>query len=229
VVQEKRIALIHATRLAIDPIETAAQKKWPEAEVISILEEGLSIDRAKSKSLVPDLKNRIVRLARYAEDIGAHGILYTCSAFGEGIEEAALKSKIPVLKPNEAMFKAAISHGDRAAMIYTFPPSAGGMEEEFREEALRCGSSTVLTTVFCDDALEAKRSGDHDHHDHLIAQTAAGIGDADVIMLAQFSMASAAALARTKTDIPILTSPDEAIAEIRQRVNVMGKVASTTP
>lgn len=217
--QEKRIALIHATRVAIDPIETAAKKTWPEAETVSILEEGLSVDRAKSKALAPDLKDRIVRLARYAEDMGADGILYTCSAFGEGIDEAARTSTIPVLKPNEAMFEAAFSYGDRAAMIYTFPPSAGGMKEEFEEDAQRRGSKASLTTVFCDDALDAKCAGDYGRHDRLIAETAARIEDADVIMLAQFSMASAATLARMKTDIPILISPDAAIEAIRRRVD----------
>lgn len=222
-VQQKRIALIHATRLAIDPIEAAARRLWPEAETVSILEEGLSLDRAKSKALAADLKNRIVSLARYAEGIGADGILYTCSAFGEGIDQAAKTSQIPVLKPNEAMFKAAFAHGDRAVMIYTFPPSAGSMMGEFSEEARRRGSGAALTTVFCDGALAAKRAGDHETHDHLIAETAARIDDADVIMLAQFSMASAAALARTRTTIPILTSPDAAIEEIKQMVNAADK------
>jgi len=225
--KKKRIALIHATRVAIDPIETAAQKIWPEAEMISILEKGLSIDRAQSKSLTPDLKDRIVSLARYAEDIGADGVLYTCSAFGEGIDEAARTSKIPVLKPNEAMFKVAFSYGDRAALIYTFPPSAGSMEEEFKEEARRRGSRAALSPVFCEGAIDAKRAGDHDRHDHLIAETAARIKDADVIMLAQFSMAGAAALAETKTNIPILTSPDAAIEEIRQRVDAGSKTATS--
>ena len=222
-VKKKRIALIHATRLAIDPIEAAARRLWPEAETVSILEEGLSVDRAKSKALAPGLKNRIVSLARYAEGIGADGVLYTCSAFGEGIDQAANTSQIPILKPNEAMFKAAFAHGDRATMIYTFPPSAGSMMGEFREEARRRGSGAALTTVFCDGALAAKRAGDHETHDRLIAETAARIDDADVIMLAQFSMVSAATLARTRTTIPILTSPDAAIEEIKQLVNAADK------
>jgi len=117
------------------------------------------------------------------------------------------------------MFKAAFSYGARAALIYTFPPSAGGMEKEFNEEACWRGSRAALETVFCKEALDAKRAGDHDRHDHLIAETATRIEDADVIMFAQFSMASAAALAGTKTDIPILTSPATAIEEIRQKID----------
>jgi len=225
--QPCRIALIHATRLAIDPIEEAASRLWPDAETISILEEGLAVDRARSDALTPALADRIVQLARYAEGTGADGILYTCSAFGTAIETAASTSPLPVMKPNEAMFDAAFSYGDRVSMIYTFEPAAGGLAEEFREEAERRGSEAVLTTVFCKGALDAKRAGDQETHDRLIAETAAAIDDADVIMLAQFSMASAASLARDLSAKPILTSPEAAILAIKHRVEEAERSASS--
>ena len=213
-----RIALIHATRVAIAPVEAAARKLWPEAETVSILEEGLSVDRQREKELSPDLWRRILGLAEYAEAASADGILFTCSAFGQAIEDANEKSALPIMKPNEAMFDAAFAHGNRVAMIYTFGPAAGGMEEEFREAATARGSDAVLTSHFSDGALAAKQAGDDAAHDRLIAKTAAQIGDADVILLAQFSMAGAAEAVRAVTDLPVLTSPEAAITEIRRRV-----------
>lgn len=214
-----RLALIHATRVAIDPIETAARTLWPEAETITILEEGLSEDRRKSEALSQPLHDRIVALAGYAESIGSHGILFTCSAFGEAIEDAAGRAAVPVMKPNEAMFDAAFSYGDRVAMIYTFPPAAAGLEVEFDEAAKARDSCATITSVFCDDALDVLRNGDDETHDALIAKTAAGISDVDVILFAQFSMASAAAQARQLTEIPILTSPEAAVTAMRDRLS----------
>ncbi len=213
-----RLVLIHATRVAIDPIETAASKLWPEAETVSILEEGLSVDRAKSEDLSLDLWDRIVGLSKYAERIGSDGVLFTCSAFGAAIEAAADSSAIPVLKPNEAMFDDAFRYGDRAVLIHTFKPAAEGMLEEFREAAKTNRPAARIRAVYCEGALDAKRAGDHATHDKLIAGTAAHIADADVIMLAQFSMASAALAAREQTSIPVLTSPEAAITEIKRRV-----------
>lgn len=213
-----RLALIHATRVAIDPIEKAAKEHWPAAETISILEEGLSVDRAVTTDLTMELRERILGLSHYAELAGSDGVLFTCSAFGSAIESAANQSHIPVMKPNEAMFDASLQYGDRIAMIYTFAPAAKGMEQEFRETAASRGRSATLVSIFAPQALEAKRDGDEDTHDRLVAETAAGIKDADVILLAQFSMANAAPLARTGTDIPILTSPHAAIAEMRKRI-----------
>lgn len=213
-----RIALIHATRVAIDPIETAARKLWPEAETISIMDEGLSADRQKSEELSPGLRDRIAGLANYAASTSSDGILFTCSAFGQAIDKAAADSPIPIMKPNEAMFDAAFQFGNRIAMIYTFPPAAAGMEEEFREASEAKGSGAKLTSYFCADALDAKRAGKDAEHDRLIAETAQRISDTDAIMLAQFSMASAAEEIRRQTSRPVLTSPEAAITEIRRRL-----------
>ena len=213
-----RIALIHATRVAIDPIESAAKRFWPEADVISILEEGLSVDRQKSKDLSEGLHNRIVRLTQYAESTDPDGILFTCSAFGGAIEDAAERSPVPVMKPNEAMFDAALAYGKRIAMIYTFAPAAAGMEEEFVEAARAKGKEVGLKSYFCDGALEAMRIGKNAEHNRLVARTARDIADADVIMLAQFSMSEAADEVRRQVDIPVSTSPEAAITELRRRV-----------
>lgn len=213
-----RIALIHATRVAIDPIEAAAHALWPYAEMVTLLDEGLSADRQRTDELTLALWDRIIGLAKYAESTGSDGILFTCSAFGQAIEDAAEDCPIPVMKPNEAMFDAAFSHGNRIAMIYTFPPAATGMEEEFRAAAVARRSEAVLTSYFANGALEAKRAGDDETHDRRIADAAARIVDADVILLAQFSMAGAAETVRKQTRIPVLTSPEAAVLEMRRRV-----------
>ncbi|MCK0118923.1 aspartate/glutamate racemase family protein [Loktanella sp. F6476L] len=213
-----RIALIHATRVAIEPVETAAASLWPEAETISILEEGLSVDRSKAADLSKELSDRIKALSHYAQAAHADGILFTCSAFGTAIAQANAQTDIPVMNPNEAMFDAALSQGEQIAMIYTFQPAADGMEEEFRETAAARGIAARITSYFCDGALDAKRAGDNDRHNQLIAQTAAEIEGADVILLAQFSMAGAAETVRQSVTLPVLTSPESAIQEMRRRI-----------
>jgi len=75
--------------------------------------------------------------------------------------------------------------------------------------------------IFAPKALEAKRNGDEETHNRLVAETAARIENADVILLAQFSMASAAPLACTKTNIPVLTSPHAAITAMRKRIEAV--------
>jgi len=210
-----RIALIHATRVAMEPVESAARELWPEVETVSILEEGLAMDRAAGVVPMSAFNARIVELTRYAEGLNPHGILFTCSAFGEGIEQAAASSRLPVHKPNEAMFDEVLGYGGQVAMIYTFPPSVGGMEKEFREAADRVGSKATLRSVFAEGALDALKSGDAAAHNKIIADAAVAVEDVDAIMLAQFSMAEAAAEIRESVSTPVLTSPESAINKMK--------------
>ncbi len=187
-----RIALIHATRLAIDPIEEAAKRHWPDAELVTLLDESLERDRRPDEDLAPDLHNRTFALANHACGFGADGMLFTCSAFGSAIEAADRALPIPVMRPNAAMFEAGLECGNALAMIYTFRPAAGSMAAEFDALVAERNVPATLTGIYCDNALTAKRSGDPDLHDRLIADCAGEQTEFDAILLAQFSMAGAA-------------------------------------
>src|SRR3546814_3383825 len=130
----RRIALIHATPVAMRPVHDAFAACWPEAEPVDLLESSLSSDRAAAGSLTEELTERLCDLADYAERrIGAAGILFTCSAFGPAIEQCARRASIPVLKPNEAMFEAALVEGGRLGLLATFAPSIPSTAAEFEE------------------------------------------------------------------------------------------------
>lgn len=214
-IERPRIALIHATPIAVEPIKAAFASLWPEAEPVSILEEGLSPDRARQPEETEGLARRIAALTEYGEMIGSAAVLFTCSAFSHSIAAAAAKSPIPVLKPNEAMFEAAIRKGGRTAMLYTFPPARVGMEEEFREEAERINPEATIESFLVEGAIEAVRAGDVATHNRLVGEAAAQLRDFDAITLAHFSTARARETVEGRTDIPVLTSPDAAVAKLR--------------
>lgn len=217
-----RIALIHATPLAIEPIN-AALAQWPDAEAVNLLDDSLSVDRARGGvGLDEPMFVRFERLVRYAESIGAHGILFTCSAFGPAIERATRLTKLPVLKPNEAMFDEAIDASRasrRLGMVATFAPSVESMRDEFLETLAKRNTSRELEIALAAGAMESMRAGDPATHDRLIAEAAARLGDCDAIMLAQFSMARALPLVQQRTRVPVLTSPGSAVTRMRSLVS----------
>jgi Asp/Glu/hydantoin racemase len=211
-----RIALIHATLVAMQPVEAAFQRLWPEAERVNLLDDALSRDRARTVALTPALAGRIRALADYAiSRLGADGVLFTCSAFGEAIEAAARAADRPVLKPNEAMFEEALRYGRRIGMLATFEPSVASMEQEFRELTAARGVLASLETVCVPEAMAALSNGDAAGHNRLLADAASALSGCDAILLAQFSTSIAAEAVASRVSAPVVTSPASAVLKLK--------------
>jgi Asp/Glu/hydantoin racemase len=213
-----RIVLLHATPVAIDPVLAAFGRIWPEAETVNLLDDGLSRDRAREPDLGPAMIERFVAFGHYARLAGADGLLVTCSAFGPAIDRLARELPIPVLKPNEAMFRAALERGRRIAMLATFAPAIGTMEAEFAEFVAETGSNAELTTILVPGAMDALRAGDAETHNRLIAARAADVAGFDAVMLAHFSTSRAAEALGARTDVAVLSAPEAAVARMRARI-----------
>lgn len=213
-----RVALIHATKLAIQPIEDAFIQLWPAAERMNLLEDSLSVDLARSGELTPELTRRFVALAQYAKEAGAAGILFTCSAFGPAIEVAGTAVGIPSLKPNEAMFIEALECGRKIGLMTTFGPAAVSMQAELLELAVARNKSIEVRSVCRPEAIAALQAGDMAAHDRLVVEAACSLNDCDVVMLGQFSMARACAAVQECMAIPVLTSPDCAVRMLQAMI-----------
>lgn len=211
-----RICLIHAVRVAIDPVAEAFARLWPEAQLMNLLDDSLSIDRQRDGMLTPAMTARFLALGQYAKSVGVDGILFTCSAFGPAIE--AVKhalAPMPVLKPNEAMFEEALGAGARLGLLASFEPSIAPMVEEFAALAKQRQSHAQLVTACAPTAMPALNRGDASAHDALLAQEALTLKGCDAIMLAQFSTARARDAVHAATGVTVMTSPDSAVRAMR--------------
>lgn len=209
-----RIALIHALAHSIAPVNEAFARDWPQAERVNLLDDSLSADLAASGRLDAAMQRRFDSLARYAlEEAGAQALLFTCSAFGPCIEAVARRhAPVPVLKPNEAMVDQAGRIGQPVGLVATFRPTLQSMPAEFAPGVLR-------GAALAEGALAALNEGDLARHDALVAAEAVALRDAGcrVIALAQFSMARARAACEQATGLPVLTTVDSAVQELRRR------------
>lgn len=205
-----RIALIHALRHSLAPIAASFAALWPEATLMNLLDDSLSADLARDGRLTEAMTERFLSLGRYAAATGANGILFTCSAFGPCIEAVArAHAPMPVLKPNEAMIEQAVAHGGRVGLLSTFAPTLRSMPREFP-------ASVEIVPKLAEGALAALDRGDRSTHDRLVAEAAKDLRDCDVIALAQYSMAPAAALVAEATGKPVLTTPDSAVDKLKR-------------
>lgn len=213
-----RIALIHAVYVAMAPVEAAFKRLWPEALRVNLVDDALPVDLERDGRMTPGMMERIHRLADHAVRADADGVLFTCSAFGEAIEAAAARLSVPVLKPNEPMFQAALEAGQRIGMLATFPSSVPSMEEEFRQLARARNARSELETVCIPDALVAAKGGDIAAHDRLLVEAAPRLAHCDAVMLAHFSTSTALDDVQRVLGCPVLSAPEAAVSRMKRLV-----------
>lgn len=219
-----RIGLIHATPLAVQPIAASFAALWPQARLHNILDDSLSVDRARDGRLTEAMTQRFIDLSHYAVRCGCEALLFTCSAFGPAIEAAAAGCGVPTFKPNEAMFDAALALAKREAvlrigLLATFEPSIASMAQELQACASQRGLRIAIEAGHVPEAMDDLQRGQAQLHHQKIAQAAAALPACDVIMLAQFSMAAAQPLAQRASNAPVLSSPDCAVTELRRKIS----------
>src|SRR6195952_1655113 len=157
-----RIALIHALKHSIAPIEASFARLWPDARLMNLLDDSLSADLARDGRLTDAMTGRFLSLGRYAAATSADAILFTCSAFGPCIEAVAQEhAPMPVLKPNEAMIEQAAAQGRRIGLLATFAPTLASMPPEFP-------ASVEIVPKLAAGALAALDRGDRAEHDRLL-------------------------------------------------------------
>jgi aspartate/glutamate racemase len=205
-----RIALIHALKHSIQPIESSFARLWPQPQLMNLLDDSLSADLARDGRLTDAMTERFLALGRYVASTGADAILFTCSAFGRCIEAVArAHAPMPVLKPNEAMIEQAARSGGKVGLLSTFPPTLVSMPREFP-------ASVGLVPKLAEGALAALDRGDRAEHDRLVVEASKDLRDCDVIALAQYSMAPAASAVEQASGRPVLTTPDSAVLKLKE-------------
>ena len=216
--ERRRILAVHATPVAVDPTERAFRAGWGDVELVNLLDDRLSSARSEEGDLTEPVIERLVHLVQHAEVIRAHGVLVTCSAFGPAIERAAALTSVPVVKPNESMFRAALDYGETIGMLATFAPAVDTMSAEFEEETDRLHKTAHLRTALVRGAGTRLRDGDGPAHDRMIAEQVADLADCDAVMLAHFSTARAKPLVQARTAVPVLSAPETAVSRLKDLV-----------
>ncbi|CAL4869345.1 hypothetical protein MMA231_03637 (plasmid) [Asticcacaulis sp. MM231] len=207
------------------PIREAFSKLWPEAYAFDVLDTSLATDLANSGSLDDAMMARFQTLAEYAlasEGKGGRtqGILFTCSAFGQAIEAVKARHPVPILRPNEAAFETALGVASRIGLVVTFEPSLSALKQELSVMAAARGKAIEIQAVLAEGALAALKRGDGDRHDQLVADRAAKLGDVEVIVLGQFSLARARQAVERATGRHVITTPESAALAMKGKIDV---------
>lgn len=226
-----RIALLHALEESVLPTRIAFARNWPGANVFDLLDTSLAVDLAFHGRLDMAMHRRFELLSDYAsqtegEGGRAQGVLFTCSAFGPAIDVVKKRLSVPVLRPNEAAFEAALDKGRSIGLVVTFGPSLASLTAELEAMAADRGAQVKVRGVIAEGALAALKSGDGERHDRIVAEAVKELPSVDTIVLGQFSLARAREVVSELVDIPVITTPDSAVLALKKRVEAASLVGA---
>ncbi|MFD4993171.1 aspartate/glutamate racemase family protein [Cellulosimicrobium cellulans] len=144
---------------------------------------------------------------------GASVVVCTCSTLGP-VAEQVRGPGVPVVRVDRPLAEAAVRDGGRVAVVVALASTLGPTTDLLADVARRAGATVELEPVVCVDAWSAFEAGDLGAYHGGVADAvrdAARRRRADVVVLAQASMAPAAALL-ADLPVPVLTSPGSAVA-----------------
>jgi Asp/Glu/hydantoin racemase len=211
----KKIAVVHTGPVTVDPIKNTFAALAPELEIVNIVDDSL----LKDAMAVGHVTSRIVqRMCWYfgaAEQLGADVVFNACSTVGEASDIAAATIGIPVIKVDEAMAREAASIGERIALIATVPTTIGPSSRLIEKCARAQGKAASVKSTLCSTAFELLLKGDKAGHDNaVIEEITKASREADVVVLAQVSMARLLSSIPDTLGVPVLASLELGVKDV---------------
>lgn len=205
----ERLALIHTVTGLIPTFKALCAELMPGLDTFNIVDESLLQNTIREGRLSQTTMRRVAGYIRSAEEAGATGILVTCSSIGPAVDAAQPFAVLPVLRVDEAMVDEAIHAGERVGVLATLQSTLNPTSDLVHRRAAAGGLPIQVTALVCEGAFAAVTAGDTEEHDRLVRNGLLQLSkDADVIILAQASMARiAASLSQADLGVPVLSSP----------------------
>ncbi|MFC5672889.1 aspartate/glutamate racemase family protein [Streptomyces incanus] len=202
------LALLHTSPVHPPVFDALRDSAHPELELRHLVDEEL-LDRARAagpEAVAHDVRARL----REAVAAGARAVLCTCSTIGSVAEASAGGIGVPVLRVDRPMAGAAVAAGPRVVVLAALASTLGPTVALVEEEARRAGRRVEVRTLLVEGAWARFEAGDPAAYVRQVADAADAVTGADVIVLAQASMAPAERL--TTAAVPVLSSPRAGLA-----------------
>ncbi|WHZ56043.1 aspartate/glutamate racemase family protein [Metabacillus hrfriensis] len=211
------LAIIHTTPLTVEPLKKLAGDFLPSYDVINFVDDSILPQLAKNGGMLEEVEERLIQYARYAEQAGASIILNACSSVGEIVTKANEHVKVPVVRIDEAMAEEAINHGKRIGVIATLSTTLKPTVKLIKEKAGECNKNVEIQAVLAEEAYQHLISGDKESHDAILAVALTKLAsEADIVVLAQASMARVVTKLPLKQQDMFLTSPELGMERVKK-------------
>ena len=217
----KKITLIHTVKSVANSFDTQIREEINKPlSITNILDEFL-VTNAKAKGFFPpENKRKLFLDLLSASEEKSDVIVVTCSSLTPYVIELRSSFETPIITIDEEMCRIAALAGDKIAVLATAPTTINPTVSRIEAEAKKLDKNVTVSAYLDEKAIELLSNGDVKGHDARVAELACkNTADADVIVLAQASMASASKLVGERTGKRVITSPHSCIPEIKKTLS----------
>ncbi|MFE0417414.1 aspartate/glutamate racemase family protein [Streptomyces tendae] len=202
------LALLHTSSVHVPVFDALRDAAHPGLELLHHVDAGL-LERARRDGPEAVAEAVAAALTRAVAE-GACAVLCTCSTIGGVAEAAAAGVGVPVLRVDRPMAAAAVTAGPRVLVLAALESTLAPTAELIEEEARRAERPVQVRTRLVDGAWPRFEAGDGEGYLRRVTEAADSVTGADVIVLAQASMAPVRE--STKVRVPVLASPAPGLA-----------------
>ena len=210
-----RVVMIHALAESIPPVRLAFMEEFPEAEVINLLDEGLLVDFPGN--ITPSLRRRMSDLICYCQDHNADAIGLACSVYAPVVDSACDLVDVPLVSSYGPVMAEAVAAGSRVGVIATNKATMSDAEHYLKVAAQEAGREVVVKQRLAADLIQVLRDKGHQAFEKRLEQETLTLStEADVVLLSQFSFATALDHLRKISPVPVLSAPHSSARRLKK-------------
>jgi glutamate racemase len=218
-----KIALVHATTTALNPIVKAFHDESNEVELLHYMDTGLLPMIEASGSLTPEIIRRFSLLVNLAVQSDVDCIQLSCSAFNNVTNILQPLYPIKLFRSDEAMLDEALAF-ERIGLISTVRETPIALMSYLREKNPSVQVESLVEPGLIHLLIQGNKEQHDEHVRNLIHQLE---GKVDVIVLSQYSMEHVADQVHSTT--PILTAPKASAKRCLSYLRTRSSVVSDIP
>lgn len=214
----EKIAIVYTSLGGlIQTMKKEFAQAMPGCSLVNIADDSLIQEVMEQGAVTEGVRERMMHYFRAAAQCKPKVIVSACSSVGEIAEEADRLLDIPVVRIDHAMIERAVQEGKRIGVLASLGTTMDPTVSYIRRLAAGWGREVQVIGKVAEGAYQANARGETAVHDALITQAAKEIQpEADVIILAQGSMARLEEELRGQTGLPVYSSPKLCAKEVKR-------------
>lgn len=214
------ISFLHTSPVHVDTFARLMQAYAPDCSVRHLVDETLLRDAQALGVEDATVIARVTQRMNEASGSGAAVVVCTCSTIGGIAEKVEAHGRFLPMRIDRAMADEAVDRGSRILIVAALESTIGPTLRLVQDSAATRGRSVIIRTWVAQSAWPHFLSGDLVAYFTEIEQAIrAQMGDADIVVLAQASMAGVAQML-TGFDVKVLSSPDLGVRRAIQAAQV---------